>query len=383
LIPPLQRQPETPTENPAEKQTTVEASYLFATCQPGVEPVLKQEVGAVLPESTLAFSRPGFVTFKLPPTQASQAGAHPIPSMIFPRRAGLSIGRADGESIEALAKSVADSAERINAVAIHVWGRAEDLPRLRDADRERIAEAASAADAIRNVVGTGDVRTGDVGRGMVVRTPDSEVPPELESAGTVLDCCVVDPGQWWLGTHDAAAMAPNWAGGYQRRELPPEAVSRGWLKIQEALAWSCMSMAAEETVLEIGCAPGGASQYLLSKGLFVIGVDPAEMDPVVAEHPRFQHVRRRSRAVSDKLARQADWLVLDVNLPPRFAVDVIAGVWKAQPRIKGALLTLKLRDWSLAANLPVFLDDLCEATGRNATGRHLFYNHQEICVAIE
>ena len=43
--------------------------FLFVTCQVGAEKAVKGEVAQRWPEFRLAFSRPGFLTFKLPETQ--------------------------------------------------------------------------------------------------------------------------------------------------------------------------------------------------------------------------------------------------------------------------------------------------------------------------
>ena len=47
------------------------------------------------------------------------------------------------------------------------------------------------------------------------------------------------------------------------------------------MAWSDLPLEPDDECVEIGCAPGGASQALLERGLFVTGIDPADVDPVV------------------------------------------------------------------------------------------------------
>src|SRR5215510_10145346 len=43
------------------------ASFVFVTCQVGAEPALKMEVARELPMLRFAYSRPGFLTFKIAP----------------------------------------------------------------------------------------------------------------------------------------------------------------------------------------------------------------------------------------------------------------------------------------------------------------------------
>ena len=116
----------------------------------------------------------------------------------------------------------------------------------------------------------------DLGRQNVARAGD-----------LVLDCVVVEPEEWWVGYHRASGVASRWPGGLFQSELPAEAVSRAYLKMAEALAWSRMPTKKGEQWAEIGSAPGGASQALLKQGVKVIGIDPAEMDPAVLANPDF------------------------------------------------------------------------------------------------
>ena len=103
----------------------------------------------------------------------------------------------------------------------------------------------------------------------------------------ILDVVVLEPGQWWIGYHRAVSWPARWPGGAIPVVLPAHAVSRAYAKMEEAIQWSGLPLAAGDECVEIGCAPGGASQALLDRGLFVTGIDPADVDPVVLAHPRF------------------------------------------------------------------------------------------------
>ena len=61
-------------------------------------------------------------------------------------------------------------------------------------------------------------------------------------------------------------------GGKMDIILPPEAPSRAYLKIQEALLWSEAPLKSGDVVVEIGSAPGGASLALLNRGCTVVGI---------------------------------------------------------------------------------------------------------------
>jgi 23S rRNA (cytidine2498-2'-O)-methyltransferase len=150
----------------------------------------------------------------------------------------------------------------------------------------------------------------------------------------------------------------------------------------EALAWSSLPMARGERIVELGSAPGGASQALLDAGLEVIGVDPAKMDEAVLAHPRFTHVRSRTLETSRKIFRQVQWLAADMNVAPQYTLDAVEAV-VAHPgiHIRGMLVTLKLPYWQLADELPAYVERVRGWGYKDVRLRQLAFNRQEICLA--
>jgi len=94
----------------------------------------------------------------------------------------------------------------------------------------------------------------------------------------ILDCILLSPNQWWIGYHRARSIPSCHPGGMMALEMPPEAVSRAWLKMEEALRWSQLPIPGGTYCRDRQCA-GRASQALLARGLIVTGIDPAEMAP--------------------------------------------------------------------------------------------------------
>ena len=165
-------------------------------------------------------------------------------------------------------------------------------------------------------------------------------------------------------------------------ELPPDAVSRAWLKMEEGLRWSGLPIPRGARVAEIGSAPGGASQALLARGLIVTGVDPAEMAPAVLKHPRFTHIRRRSMEVRRREFQKIRWLTADMNVAPEYTLDAVeAIVTHPRANVRGMLLTLKLPQWDLAANVPEYLARIRSWGYNQIQARQLQYDRREICVA--
>src|SRR5262249_8790407 len=108
----------------------------------------------------------------------------------------------------------------------------------------------------------------------------------------VADVVIVDDKEWWVGYHREHSLVSSWPGGYCPATLPKGAVSPAYLKMQEALLWSGLQIQPGERCVEIGSAPGGASQCLLAQGLEVVGIDPAEMDAALLADPHFRHIRK-------------------------------------------------------------------------------------------
>jgi 23S rRNA (cytidine2498-2'-O)-methyltransferase len=106
------------------------------------------------------------------------------------------------------------------------------------------------------------------------------------------------------------------------------------------------------------------------------------MHPLVLGHPRFRHIRRRAKEVPRREFLGTDWLTCDINLPPNYTLDAIeAAVSYPGVRVQGMLSTLKLIDWSLAEQIPAYLERVRSWGFRDVTARQLHHNRREICVA--
>ncbi len=345
------------------------ATFLYITCQIGAEPALKREIAARYPDFRFAYSRPGFLTFKLPADRALKADFRL--ESIFARAYGFVLGKVTAESIEERAKAVYQLTGEQPFTLMHVWPRDQYTPGHHGYTPGMNEHSAAAREAILAAWPESDPR-----RGWLTQPP-REKPGQL-----VLDVILVGPNEWWVGYHFTAGYVSRLPGGLQSLLLPPHAVSRAYLKMQEALAWAQFPFEADQQAVEIGCAPGGASQALMEAGLLVTGIDPAEVDPVVANDPRFHHVRKRGADVQRREFRKTRWLTADMNVAPQYTLDTVeAIVTHPEVEIRGLLLTLKLLDWDLALMLPEYLERIRGWGYRDVRARQLQFNRQEICVA--
>ena len=236
--------------------------FIYVTCQIGAEAAVKAELARKWPAFRFAYSRPGFLTFKLPP------GAQLLDDLdlhsVFARAYGFSLGKATGATHEERAREVWQLAAGREFNCLQVWQR--DLyepgfrgyePAMTELAREaeaaiRVADASGSKLVADNSIGKQHLESGGqqpgsstaCGLADVASKPRPFEPPNLARPGQlVLDCVIVEPHEWWIGFHRAASIPSRWPGGLFDSKLPPDAVSRAYLKMEEALAWSRMPLA--------------------------------------------------------------------------------------------------------------------------------------------
>jgi 23S rRNA (cytidine2498-2'-O)-methyltransferase len=344
--------------------------FIFVTCQIGAEKAVKGEIALRWPDFRFAFSRPGFLTFRLPESH-SLADDFELDS-VFARSYGFSLGKV------AVTPEEVDYAKTWEICVNHTFQRIHVWERDREAAGEHGFEPSLTSKAI------------EVHERILAQCPhpaclaksaiDPQAPAKLGEL--VLDVILVEPDLWWVGYHRVRSTASRYPGGLMSLELPSDVVSRAWLKMEEGLRWSELPIPHGARVAEIGSAPGGASQALLSRGLMVTGIDPAEMAPTVLQHPRFTHIRKRSNQVRRREYRKVRWLTADMNVAPSYTLDAIeAIVTHSEVNVRGLLLTLKLPEWQLAAEVPGYLERIRSWGFNIVRARQLQYDRREICVA--
>jgi 23S rRNA (cytidine2498-2'-O)-methyltransferase len=347
------------------------ARFVFVATQAGVERALKNDVAREHPDLRFAFSRPGFLTFRLP--ELPPHGDFVLRS-VFARTWGYSLGKVGGSDDTQLAaeawRLAGEQLPNGPLRHVHVWLRDRALPGDEgyDAAPDELARSLGAL--------------------LVANRPERN---ELTAVNTiaaadelVLDCALVERQEWWLGWHRAASPELRWPGGVPPIALPPRLISRAYLKIVEALDWSELPIRPGDRCVEIGSSPGGSCLALLERGLLVTGLDPAEMDPEVLAHPNFTHVRARAKDVKRSVFRDCRWLVMDANVAPNYTLDTLDGVLtQGGARPEALVLTLKLTDPALAERLPAIAERIRRYGYRRVRMRQLAFNRQEVCAVVD
>lgn len=364
----------------------LETEFAYCTCQPGIEAALKAEVAARIPSWKFAFSRPGFVTFKLPAPMAP-ARFEPL-RLTFARTIGLSFGRVETEAADfgPLAAQIweHETTQKLMAggpLALHVWSRDRAMPGDNDIEPGRSDEALAALKAIREAAPADAL---DEHRRAAEEDAEETAAKPAGGNRVALDVALVEPNQWWIGAHALRSRTDRWPGGVPRIELPEHAVSRAYLKMQEGLRWSALPARKGDYWLELGCAPGGASQALLDAGMTVVGVDPAEVDPIVTAHPQFEHMRARSVDIGVDEVTDVSWITADINVAPQYTLDTVERIaTNPTMHVRGLLLTLKLLSLNLAK--PDVVADLIARVQSwgfaDVRTRQLAHNRREYCLA--
>lgn len=341
--------------------------FLMMTCQVGAEDALKQEVQRRWRELRPAFSRPGFITFKVAPQ--GRIPTDVWSSSVFARFVGESIGKVTATTDEERVRAVWELVGNRPFDRLHVFSRDTGVagehgyePGITPRCREIHAAILQA---------------------QLAMVPEIPLPslPFASPEQRVLDVVVVDENEWWVGKHMAFGFASRRPGGICEIRLPPDAVSRAILKMEEALRWSNIPLEAGHLCIELGCAPGGSCQALLKRGAKVIGIDPAQVDPALLSHPNFTYIRRRGQDVRRREMRFAKWIFADMNVAPSYTLDTVESVVThpgVEPR--GLVLMLKLLEWELANELPACLERVRNWGFPLVRARQLFYNRQEVCL---
>jgi 23S rRNA (cytidine2498-2'-O)-methyltransferase len=354
----------------------MESLFLFTVCQVGAEKALKEEVARDYPDLRFAFSRPGFVTFK---SVSKPLGDEFELRSVFARAYGLSLGRkitntTDQARVDSIVKEAREvfqaAANPPRKLRLHVFERDLYAPGEEAQDYQPGLKAGALERAVRQHPEAQDLFHTD---------------SEAQVGDPVLDLIGVEENEWWVGFHRHTFSHSPVPGGRWKIILPPEAPSRAYLKLEEALRWSGAPIRSGDGAVEIGSAPGGASYALLQRGVDVIGIDPGAMDPVVLNFKgpaRFYHEARSVTVIRrEELPESVQWLLVDMNTGPDTAIYPLERfAIRMQDSLLGVVMTLKLNEWDFAQHIPNWLERIRKMGMARVRATQLPHNRREICV---
>ncbi len=341
-------------------------TFAMLCCAHGAESSVKESMAQ--DGWRLAFSRPGFVT-------AKHDNARELPSGIFIRTAARSIGQARNTvcqtQIDSLVATLKEKTPNQVFDQLHVWPK-DRAPIGRFGFEPGLDEVSLAvADRLYHAIKETFLRC--------------DAPNRIAQPGErVLDVVLVEPAHWFFGTHTADTWPTRWPGAVQpiAPEHPP--ISRAYYKAAEAITWSGFDIQPGDLAVEVGSAPGGACGRLLEMGCRVIGIDPAEMDPRIANHPKFRHLRARAGDLPRKEFRGAKWLLVDSNVKPNQTLSTVTSiVTHSHSSIEGLLLTMKLGTYDAVDRMDAWIARVNKWNPQSIQIRQLARNKCEVCFAVQ
>lgn len=329
-----------------------QSPFLFLTCQPGAEPLVKADIQARYPALRFAFSRPGYLTYKSETTLGLDV---PRPS-VFARRWGISFGwKPDIAQAWDLGQT---HLQRLPDI-VHLWARESEAndtlpPDIQAREASLLAELA--------------------------KSTSTPINREALQGQVVLHLIEIDPGRIAIG---ASLQSPphrsSVAGRPPFLAIPEDAPSRVWGKVSEAFWRTKIKPNARDILLDIGCAPGGGTRVLLEFGAQVVGVDAAQMHPSILANKRFHLLPLVMEHVDTKtLPTGISGVVYDVNLSPKLMLGHLSTLLSAIPSLQWGFFTLKLNQPSLLGDLKWMLKKIRASGFSHLFVEQLVYNRQEL-----
>ena len=241
-----------------QDKPAAQSSYILTVCEAGSEKALKTEISKNHPSLRLAFSRPGFVTFKLPQSDSDVVADQKVAAAfrlnaVFARQFAASLGSAmliDDvlAKAKALLASDPDSSKRLR---LHVWGRSEVMPAA--GHPLAIGAAKVRVNQIRELLlGCDEAESlwltcDGINSGLETDDDSRDLAREGEHVFDVIvptGPFITEPLHIGHHIHFAAPRTnaqlighSAWPGGNPKVHLPSEAPSRAYLKIEEGLRY--------------------------------------------------------------------------------------------------------------------------------------------------
>jgi len=171
------------------------------------------------------------------------------------------------------------------------------------------------------------------------------------------------------------AVAP-WAAGLPSITTDKQAPSRAYRKLEETFQWLGRAPRQDETVVDLGGAPGGWAHTALKRGAFVTAVDRSPLAPPAAGHPRLNQIQGDAFAFVPPAP--VDWLLCDVICEPPRSIDLIDR-WAANGWCRNLVVTVKFKgpvgNHVVVEPIVARLSALGFAFAR---AKHMHNNHNEI-----
>ncbi|MBI3959924.1 MAG: 50S rRNA methyltransferase [Chloroflexi bacterium] len=146
----------------------------------------------------------------------------------------------------------------------------------------------------------------------------------------------------FLGLSPTNLNLSDWAGGVRRFAREEGQISRAEFKLLEALEVFRIDLPPRGVALDLGAAPGGWTRVLRQREQFVTAVDPAELDPRLAEDRGVRHKRMTAEEYLADEPDEFDLIVNDMRMDARDSARLMVAYAGQLHRHGLALMTFKL-----------------------------------------
>lgn len=302
---------------------------MLCICQAGFEALLVRELAEVaMPavENGPGWARVESSAVLQPASETSERGLKPraTPELAFPHLTLFSPVEIRGESVNALAQRIADffltslKGERVEAPWPCLWQGPAEIVGL----GRRLSAVESAF---------GELLKKKLAR--VAKLASFDTPRGVGPARGLF-VFFTDFGRAFVAreafVHGQHRMADD--------DLAP---SRSYLKVEEAYIVLGREPAENETVCDLGAAPGGWSYSAAKRGARVVAIDNGPLKGGALNHPRIAHWCEDAFKFSPSAGETYDWLFCDMVEEPHHVVQRIVAPWLARGWCRRFVINLK------------------------------------------
>ena len=171
-------------------------------------------------------------------------------------------------------------------------------------------------------------------------------------------------------------------GGQRRMADDPAAPSRSYLKLEEAYNVLGAEPLPDETVVDLGAAPGGWAYSAARRGARVVAVDNGPLKGGALDHPRIAHRRADAFGFHPAPGESFDWLLCDVVEEPHHVLRNLVTPWLERGWCRRFVINLKFGRTGPLALLPELRAADSPFVRHAATFRirHLYHDREEFTV---
>ena len=187
----------------------------------------------------------------------------------------------------------------------------------------------------------------------------------------------------FLGVSELKENLSSWTGGVLFFSREDSVICRAENKLEEAVNYFEVPLYNKQKVLDLGAAPGGWTNFLSKRGMFVDAVDPAALDSRVLTNKTVTYYSMTALEFNrSNLGKEYDLIVNDMKMDTNESIDILCEMSQWIKKDGAAILTLKLPKHEIQKRIQI---------ARNVLGRRfayirihqLYYNRSEVTVFMK